>query len=196
MTLSSYASRSTTVVGQRVAPALPGAREGEVLEVRGVVGEALGDREVGQLRLAELDLDVGALGDPQRVVARLGHLGEELAHLGRGLQVVLVAVELEAVGVAHERPGLHAQQRVVRLVVLAVGVVAVVGGQQRRADPPGDLEQLRVGAVLVGDAVVLQLDEEVVAAEDVLQPGGLLDGLGLVALEQRLQHLPAEAARS
>jgi hypothetical protein len=51
-------------------------------QVGGVVGEALGQREVGQLRLAELDLDVAALGDPQRVVARLGHLAEQVAHLG------------------------------------------------------------------------------------------------------------------
>ena len=173
MTLSSKASRSTTASGDLVAPALAGAGEGEVLEVGGVVGEALGDREVRQLRLAELDLDVGPLGDPERVVARLGHLAEQPAHLVRGLQVVLVAVELEAVGVAHQRAGLHAQQGVVGLVVLAVGVVAVVGGQQRRLDLAGDLEQLRVGAVLLGDAVVLQLDEEVVAPEDVLQSGRL-----------------------
>ena len=53
----------------------------EVREVGGVVGEALGEREVGQLRLAELDLDVGPLGDPQRVVARLGELAEQVAHL-------------------------------------------------------------------------------------------------------------------
>jgi hypothetical protein len=44
-----------------------------VVEVAGVVVEPLGQREVGQQRLAELDLHVAALGDPQRVVAR--HLG-------------------------------------------------------------------------------------------------------------------------
>ena len=42
--------------------------------------------------------------------------------------------------------------------------------------------------------VVLQLDEEVVAPEDVLQPGGAALCLGRVAGEQRLQHDPAEAA--
>ena len=44
---------------------------------------------------------------------RLGHLAEQLPHLGRRLQVVVVAVELEAVGVAHQRAGLDAEQRVV-----------------------------------------------------------------------------------
>jgi hypothetical protein len=82
---------------------------------------------------------------------------------------VVVAVELEPVGIADQRAGLHAQQGVVGDRVLAVHVVAVVGGEQRGADPLGDLDQLRVGAVLVGDAVVLDLDEQVVPPEDVLQ---------------------------
>ena len=182
------------VVGQLVAPALAGALEGEVLEVLGVVGEALGQREVGQLRLAELDLDVAALGDPQRVVAGLGRLAEQVTHLCRGLQVVLVAVELEAVRVAHQRAGLHAQERIVGHGVVAVHVVAVVGGEQRRLDPSGDLEQLRVCAVLLGDAVVLDLDEEVVATEDVLEAGGLGQRRVEALVHERLQHVAAEAA--
>ena len=158
-------------VGQPVAPAGPGALEGEVVQVVAVVLEALGQREVRQERLAELDLDVAALGDPERVVARLGHLGEQVAHLRRGLQVVLVAVELEAVRVAHERTGLHAQQRVVGGGVRAGACSGcrwsrAAAAQIRRAIS----HQLRVGALLLGHAVVLELDEEVVAAEDVLEP--------------------------
>jgi hypothetical protein len=180
---------------QLVAPALLGALEGEVAQVVGVAGEALGQGEVGELRLAEGDLDVGALGDPQRVVARLGHLGKQRPHLGGGLQVVLIAVELEPVGVAHQRAGLHAQQRVVGYCVFPMDVVAVVGGQQRRPDALGQLDELRVGLVLLGDAVVLQLDEQVVAAEDVLQAGGLGHRPLEVALQQRLEHVAAQAAR-
>ena len=77
-----------------------------------------------------------------------GDLAEQVPHLLGGLQVVLVTLEVEALGVAHERAGLDAQQRVVGQVVLAVGVVAVVGGQERRADPPSDVDQLGVGLVL------------------------------------------------
>ena len=179
---------------QVVAPPLPGTLPRQVVEVAGSVGEALGDREVGQLRLAELDVDVGALGDPQRVVARLGKLAEQVPHLGRGLQVVLLALELEPLRVAERRAGLHAQQRVVRLVVLAVHVVRVVGGDQRGADLAGDLDELRVRVALGLQPVVLQLDEQVVLAEDLLQPPGLVERALLVALQQRLQHVPAEAA--
>ena len=140
------------------------------------VAKPAGSGKVGQLRLAELDGDVGALRDPERVVAGLGQLVEQVPHLVRGLQVVLVAVELEAVGIAHLRSGLHAQERVVRGRVAALDVVAVVGGEQRRLQLLGDLQQQRVGAVLVGDPVVLQLDEERVPPEDVLQPPRRLQG--------------------
>ena len=61
--------------------------------------ELLGDRELGQRVVVELDRDVGALGDPQGVVTGLGDVTKEVAHLGGGLQVVLVAVESEAVRV-------------------------------------------------------------------------------------------------
>ena len=88
------------------------------------------------------------------------------------------------------------------LGVVAVGVVAVVGGEQRRAELAGDLAEQRVGAVLLADAVVLQLDEEVVPAEDVLEPAGLLqrrvEALVGVAVgpDELLEHVAAEAARS
>ena len=119
---------------------------------------------------------------------------EEVAHLPGRLEVVLGPVELEPVGVRQQRPGLDAEQGVVGHRVLTVGVVAVVGGQQRCVQPAGDLDQLRVGALLFGQAVVLDLDEEVLPPEDVLQAGGPALGLHLVAGQQGLEHHPAQAA--
>uniref|UniRef100_A0A6J7NAW3 Unannotated protein n=1 Tax=freshwater metagenome TaxID=449393 RepID=A0A6J7NAW3_9ZZZZ len=177
-----------------VAPTLAGTLPSEEVEVVRVVLVALGDREEGELSLAELDLDVRALRDPQRVVAGLGIVPEEAPHLGCGLEVVLVALELEALRVAHERTGLHAEQRVVGLVVRAVGVVRVVRREDRCTDAAGDLDQLRIGLVLGSEAVILQLDEEVVPTEDVLQAGRLLERTLLVAVEETLQHVPTETA--
>ena len=79
--------------------------------------------------------------------------------------------------------------------VLAPAVVAVVGGEQRRVDRPGDLDERRVGPALVGDPVVLELDEEVVCDPKIScsRPGELA-GLGGVAGEQRLGDDAAEAA--
>src|SRR3546814_6728645 len=73
-------------VGHLLSPPLLGALEGEVPQVVAVVLEALRQREVGQLRLAELDGDVGTLGDPEGVIAHLGQLVEEVAHLLRRLR--------------------------------------------------------------------------------------------------------------
>ncbi len=106
---------------------------------------------------------------------------------------MLLAVELEAVRVVAGRPGLHAQEGIVRLGVRAAAVVAVVRGDERGAKGAGDLDELRVGAVLVGQPVILQLDEQVVATEDVLQPAGELAGAGLLVGQQGLQDDAAEA---
>jgi hypothetical protein len=82
----------------------------------------------------------------------------------------------------------------VRLVVVAVGVVRVVGGQQGRTDAVGDLDELGVGVALRRQAMVLDLDEQMVLAEDLLQAAGFVECTFLVAVQQRLQHVSAQAA--
>ena len=77
--------------------------------------------------------------------------------------------------------------------VVLVGVVQVVGGEQRCAEVVGDLQKLGVAVVLGADAVVLQLDVQRVAPEDVLQAAGPAPGLVVVAGEQGLLHHAAEA---
>jgi hypothetical protein len=85
------------------------------------------EEQRGEQDLAELDLHVRPLGDPQRLVARLGDLLEQVPHLGGGHQVVLRAVELDTIGIGQQRARLDAQQGPVGLVVLPVGVMRVVG---------------------------------------------------------------------
>ncbi len=175
------------------APALLGSLHREVAEVVDVVGEALGDGERRQLRLAELDLHVGALRDPQRVVAGVGPLPEEAPHLVRGLEVVLLAVELEPLRVVDRGAGLDAEQRVVRDCVVTMHVVAVVRREHRRAQRLRDVEQALHRLALRGDAVVLQLDEEVIGPEDLAEARSGRERAGIVAGEHRLQHVATEA---
>ena len=106
---------------------------------------------------------------------------------------MLLALELEPLGVVDGGTGLNAEEGVVGDVVLTVGVVAVVGGEQRGPDAMGDFDQGRVGLVLGGDPVVLELDEQVVLPEDVLEPGGQVLRPDLVVGQQRLQDDPAQA---
>ena len=56
-----------------------------------------------------------------------------------------------------------------------------------------DTDQSGVGTRLLGQAVVLELDEEVVAPEHVLESPRQLEGALLVAGQQCLEHDPAEA---
>ena len=165
-----------------------------MLQVGGIISEALWQGEIWQQWLAELDFHLATLCDPQRVVAGHLYLGEQLAHLASGLEVVVIAMELETIGVAHERSRLHAEQCVVSHRIFSAGVMAVVGGQQRGTDALGDLEQLRVGAVLLGDPVVLDLHEQIVSAKDVLETRRRLERRLLIAPKQMLQHVATEAA--
>ena len=127
-------------------------------------------------------MHVALLGHEQGVVAGLGHLGEEAAHLGAGAQVVGVTVELEAVGIGEHGAGVDAQHRVLDGAVLGAHVVGVVGGQQRGPDLLGDAQQILGDALLDLQAVVHELDVEELLAEDVLQLPG--DAQGLVPLAQ------------
>ena len=108
----------------------------DLLDQPRLLGLPLGHREAGHEVAALGELHVAALGDQQGVVARLGMLGPERAHLLGGLQVEVAGVELEPVRVGHRLAGLHAQQHLVGLGVRGVRVVQVVGGQQRAARGP------------------------------------------------------------
>ena len=158
------------------AVACRGALVGQMGQVAGrrlLVGvslERLRDRELRESRLAELELDLRPLGYPQRVVACGRHLAEEAPHLLRALQVVLLALELEALRVVDRGAGLHAQQSVMSDSVLAPAVMAVVGGDQRGVERAGDADEAGIGPALCVEAVILQLDEQVLPAEDVLKP--------------------------
>ena len=156
---------------------------------------AFGHGERRQDRVAEVEVDCGALGDQQGVVAGFGCLAEEMAHLRGGLDVEAVAVELQAVRVALQCTGLHAQQRVVRFGVLLGRVVAVVRCEQRRLQPPGDVEQRADDLGVVFLAVVLELDEEPVASEDVLEARRRRERGGFVALQDQLRDEATEATR-
>ena len=142
------------------------------------------------------DLVVGldALGDRQGVVAGLGQLAEQRPHLLGRLDVVARAVEAEAVGVVLVATHADAQQVVVAVGLVGRDVVRVIGRQQRDVQLPGDVEQATADAQLDVEAVIHQLTEVVLTAEDVLvltrRPEGLLE---LAETKARL-HLTGRAA--
>ena len=86
----------------------------------------------------------------------------------------MLGIELAAVALRQHAAFGDADQRVVRLVVGAVGEIRLVGGDQRNAFAVGEIDQHRLGHALVGRAVALQFDIEPVAEQAVqrVEPRG------------------------
>ena len=80
------------------------------------------------------------------------------------------------------------------LGVLGLGVVQVVGRDERDVEVLGEAQQLALGLPLDGDAVVHDLGEEVLLAEQVLELAGGLAGLVVLAEPQPGLDLAADAA--
>ncbi len=85
-----------------------------------------------------------------------------------------------------------ALKRELRLGLRALEEVAAVGGDERDAARVGELGEHAVERAVLREAVVLELDEEVVAVEVVQAPERLGAGLGPLH-EHLLRHVPAEA---
>ena len=150
---------------------------------------------IGRRAVPVHQVELHPLGDEQRVVAGLRQFVEDPSHLLRALQVELLRVELQPLRVALELLLLDAEQHVVRLRILLDRVVEVVRRDERDAERPGERDLLGQDAALVGDAVVLQLHEEAVRAEDVAVLTGRLLGTPVLAGEQHRRQLARQAAR-
>ncbi len=138
--------------------------------------EALGDGEPGhQVDEVEHAAGVDAVRDQQLAVtaAFLPKVAVvDGVHLVGGLDEIAGAVEPEPVRVGQALPGLDAQEHVVGHGVLLTRVMRVVGDHRRDAELLADLGQAVADPALDVDAVVHQLEEVVLLAEDVLPLGG------------------------
>src|SRR5215208_4554604 len=154
---------------------------------------ALGLREVRQTRLTQLDPDVfDALDDFDRILQRLGMVGEDPGHLIYGLDVELLARELHPVGVVVELAGPDAEQHVVHPGVVPRSVVRIVGRDERNAGLFVEPEETIVDAPLLFDAVVLHLQINVVEDPSVFEqePSRLIE----TSLQYPGRDLSREAA--
>ena len=155
---------------------------------------AVRDGVVGQVDLAELDLDVAALRDLERPPHRVLVAGEVERHLLRALEIELVRVEFPVVRVLQRVPGLDAEERLVRVGVGGGEVMDVARRDEREPCLGGQLDELRVDALLDVEAGVLELDVGVLAAEDLGEPVEVRAGVCRPALLERLADPSREAA--
>ena len=81
---------------------------------------AVGRREIGQLRLAQFQRQVAALGDFHRVLQGCRQVGEQFRHLGLGLEALLLVETPGAPRIGQNLAGRNAGTRFVRGEFLAV----------------------------------------------------------------------------
>ena len=144
--------------------------------------------------LADRQLDVAHLGDGDGVLDRFGDLAEDAQHLGFALQVELRGGVTHAALIGQAGAGLDAEHRVVGDGIAGVDVVDVVGGDDAELELAGELEEVGDDALLLLEAVVHELDDEVLAAEDLDElAAGLAGGL-VVAAKEGLGNDALEAA--
>ena len=156
---------------------------------------AVRHREVRQQDPAQLDLDVAPLGHLERAAQGVLVAGEVERHLLGRLEVEVLGVELPVIRVLQRVAGLDAQQRLVGARVGVAEVVHVAGRDGGQADLAGELGELREDPLLHVEVRVLQLDVDVVAAEDLPEPVELRVRVGGAVLLERLADAAREAAR-
>ncbi len=147
---------------------------------------------MGDAGLAEGDPDVGHLGDPTAVEECLALVGEESSHLGGRLHPEVVGLEAHPAGRVEVAAGPDAEEDVVGVALPLVDVVEVVRDDERQPGLARHAEELLIEAPLLRQAVVLELEVEAVAAEDLAvlpgEPAGRfpvvdLKGAGDLAVE-------------
>ncbi len=172
------------------------ALEAQLFEI--VVDAQLARRlECGQEVFLELELEVAARGDLEGVLQRLRRGGGERqgGHFGAGLEVELLGLLLHRpVGVADDLGGLQADQDLAGVGVLARQVMDVVARRQRDVHLLGQVQQQRQHLLLLGQAVVMDLDEEVVL-ERLAVPARRRLGLLRLAAQQVVGDLALDAGR-
>jgi hypothetical protein len=132
------------------------------------------------------ELQGASLGKLHGSRTNFGRMGEEPMHLVRGLDIELVAIELEPLRIVHRSRGLHAKQDLMRARVLILYVMRIVGRDER------DIEvflkpEHRLGYGFVWlEAVILYFEEEVATSKHGLEIAGRRPGLIVVPLHQVL----------
>ena len=167
------------------------------MQVAGAVGLDLGGQGILRVTLTAFgkrDGELAHLGDELGVQDGLRDLAENLGHLVTGLEIELRAVEAHALLVLNLRAGLDAEHGIVRAGVGVVDVVDVVGADDLELELLGELEEVGDDLALLGDAVVLDFDEVIFAAEDLDEAGQRGAGVVVTVMQQVLRDERGEAA--
>ncbi len=168
------------------------ARLGARPQLGAFVDSAVADREARQDRLFGERPECATLGDLDRRGQCLRQVGKQRGHLGAALEIMLGG-KLAAVGLGDDAPFRDRNQRVMGVVILALGEERLVGGDEGNVPGIGQLDQRAFGGALARRAVALQLHVQPVAKQ-LLQGGAARAGeIGLPGDDCRIER-PARPA--
>ncbi len=105
-----------------------------------------------------------AAGDLKRVVERFGQIGEQLAHLRAGLEIMLRTQAAPFVD-GNVAPRGDADQRIMRFEIVGLREIGLVGGDDRQVEFVSEIEQLRLHRSLLRQTMALDLHIEPVAED-------------------------------
>ena len=165
---SQFVFQLLPVIRLLVAVALGKALVTQLAQIGGgiVAGRQL---EFRQMVLAEGKFQLAAIRDALGILHSLRVAGEQGLHFLRRAEVEVPGLIAHAVFIIHGLAGLDAQQHVMALGILMAEVVGIVGAHQRDAGLIVHPQQGTVDGGLVRDAVILQLQIEIVLPQNVLQ---------------------------
>ena len=158
-----------------------------------VQGLTRGDGEVRKDVLLLLQMHVAARRNFRRARQRLRNLAEELLHLREGFEVELLRRKLHAGGIIDGFPRLDTHQHVLGACIGLRDVMTVVGGHKGNSRLSREPHQLRINALLLGNPVVLNFEEEIAFAEDVSQVVSRPLGGFVTVRGKRRRHFSAKA---
>ena len=116
-------------------------------------------------------------------------------HFCRAANVKLLGVKPHPGRVVHRLPGMNAQQDVVRGCVVSSQVVRVACPHQRQTHPGRDLDRAHRAFLLDSHAVVLDLDVEILFAENLLVPRAQSLGFLHLAVQDVIGKLGRRTSR-
>ena len=141
------------------------------------------------------ELDVATLRNLPWAIDSVLQFTEQEHHFIARLQVEIGMVPVHPVGVGHGLPRLNAHQNLVRAGIFTAQVMRVVGGDERNASFYGKTIDLGREALVLFQAVVLNLEEEILLAEDVAISVRQAAGVFVFIVEDGFVKIAAQACR-
>ena len=182
------------MIGGVFAVACPEATLAQLPQIGGGV-VPLRQLELRQVILAEGEVKLAPVGNALGVLHGIGIPGKQRFHLLRGAEIEIPRLIAHAIFIVNGLAGLDAQQHVMALGVLPAQIVGVVGADQGNARLLVQAQQAPVHRGLLGNAVVLKLQIEVVPAQDLLHSQGVFLGPLIVAADQAAGNFTGQARR-